>query len=81
MSPEQLGASREVRIAISELTGLEWRFGAEQEPIFTVPGTYQFVLGTVLESEEGAYMCEVEYQPLGKRASNSFKPKPLRGSA
>jgi hypothetical protein len=79
MSPEQLGASTEVRMPVRELTGLEWRVGAAQEPVFTVPGIYRFILSPNLESEEIAYTCEVEFQPHRKRANNSSKPTPLRG--
>ena len=81
MSPEELGARNEIRISVSELTGLEWRVGATQESVFTLAGTYRFILGPNLESEEIAYTCEVEFQPHGKRANNSFKPTPLRGAA
>jgi len=80
MSPDQLSATSEVRIRVAALNGLEWSSNASSEPIFTVPGTYEFWLSTNLESEEGAYVCRVRYQPRGKHANNSFKPKPLRGS-
>jgi hypothetical protein len=81
MSPDELGVSKEIRIPVAELTGLEWSVNAAPEPIFTVPGTYQFWLSPNLESEDGAYVCRVEYQPLSKRANNSSKPTPLRGAA
>ena len=80
MSPEQLADSTNIRIVVGKLTGLEWREGAVQEPIFTVSGTYVFILSSVLESEEYAYMCRVQFQPVGKRANNSFNPMPLRGT-
>lgn len=73
MSPEQLGASTEVRMPVRQLTGLEWRIGAAQEPVFTVPGIYRFILSRNLESEEIAYTCEVEFQLHRKPANNSFK--------
>jgi len=81
MSSDQLGATTEVRVRVAELTGLEWSAKASPEPVFTVPGQYEFWLSTNLESEDGAYVCRVRFQPHGKRANNSFKPKPLRGSA
>lgn len=63
MSPGRLGASRQLHLKVAEVTGLEWRVGATQEPVFTVHGTYLFVIAETLESEDGAYGCEVEYQP------------------
>lgn len=63
MSPDQLASATEVRISVAELVGLEWSAGASPELVFTVPGTYQLWLSTNLESEEGAYVCKLRYQP------------------
>ena len=80
MSPEELGARREVRVPVSQLAGLEWRVGAAQERIFTLPGTYRFILGPNLESEEPGYTCDVEFQPGTKRDNSSSGPEPIRGA-
>ena len=81
MSPDELGKAKVVRIPVSALTGLEWRAGAHQESIFTSPGMYEFFLSTALESEDGGYSCKVQFRGPSEGANNSFKPKPLRGSA
>lgn len=66
MTPDQLGAISEVHIRAAELTGLKWEANASPEPVFTIPGTYEFWLSTNLESEDGAYVCQVRYQVRGK---------------
>lgn len=77
MSAEELAARSELHIPVSELTGLEWRVGAQQELIFTVAGTYRFILGVNLESEENAYLCEVEFKPRRDGTEGTSGPKPL----
>ena len=65
MSAEDLGAATQFSVRSSELIGMEWSVDASPEPVFTVSGTYEFWLSTNLESEEGAYVCRVEYRASG----------------
>lgn len=63
MSTDELSRTSEVRVNVPELIGLPWKVDASAEPVFTVPGTYEFWLSTNLESEDGAYVCRVTYRP------------------
>ena len=62
MTPSQLSHSNEVKIQVKQLSGLAWKTDASQEPIFTIDGEYEFYLSSVLESEEGGYVCKVKYK-------------------
>jgi hypothetical protein len=62
LSTRDLEYLERVEINVSDLVGLEWRVDASSEPVFTVPGVYTFILSTVLESEEPAYACKVQYR-------------------
>ncbi|MCD9027185.1 hypothetical protein LDO26_03010 [Luteimonas sp. BDR2-5] len=70
MTPDELDAVRQVAIAVDSLTGLEWRTGAAQERVFTVPGIYEFIIGPNLESEDYAYVCRIRYQPPASLAAS-----------
>lgn len=62
MTPHQLSVSNELKIHVKNLSGLAWKNNASQEPIFTIGGEYEFYLSSVLESEEGGYVCKVRYK-------------------
>lgn len=70
MSPEQLASATEVRLPVADLLGLAWREEAALERVFTVAGVYEFRLSTRIESEEGAFVCRVRYQPSATPASD-----------
>ena len=70
MSPEQLASATEVRLTVADLLGLAWREEESPERVFSVAGVYEFRLSTRLESEEGAFVCRVRYQPSATPASD-----------
>jgi len=59
-----------VRLPVADLLGLAWREDASIERLFTEAGVYEFRLSTRLESEEGAFVCSVRYQPSVTTASD-----------
>jgi len=79
MSSDQLSATSEIRIGVAQLTGLQWSPSASPETVFTIAGTDEFWLSDNLESEDGAFVCRVRYQPRGKHANNSFGREPVPG--
>ncbi len=63
MSTEELADTSELQLEVSTLRGLPWVHAAVPEPVFTVPGRYRLVLADVLESEEPASECLLDYAP------------------
>lgn len=63
MSTEELADTTELRLEVSTLRGLPWVHEAKPEPVFTVAGRYRLVLADVLESEEPASECLLDYAP------------------
>jgi hypothetical protein len=75
MSPESFNTATRIEFATS-YKAIEWRPGSREEPIFSSPGTYDVFTSDNLELEMGGARCTARTGP-----NNSFKPKPLRGSA
>lgn len=61
MSTESFSTAEDTWLEVDSLTGMPWRSGAAQEPVFTVAGEYRILVSTALESEEGAYACTVTF--------------------
>ena len=78
MAPETFETTKQVEIPVSTLV-TDWATGKDAL-IFSSSGKYSIYVSDNLESEAGGYMCTVQY--IGSMGpNNSFKPKPLRGSA
>ncbi|KAB8196221.1 hypothetical protein FKV24_004550 [Lysobacter maris] len=71
MSSDQLGEASEVRIRVAELIGLRWSTDSLPEPVFTNPGIHEFWISTNLESEDGAHVCQVRYEPRGEHPGDT----------
>lgn len=63
MTTEALADTTELQLDVAQLRGLPWVHEAEPEPVFTAAGRYRLVLADVLESEEPASECMVDYDP------------------
>ena len=78
MTPEDFSIATRVEIPASfEMRA--WGVGALLEPVLNLPGAYEAYVSDNLESEDGGYFCSFNF--TGMSPNNSFKPKPLRGSA
>lgn len=67
MTPKRLSSTHKLKILVNQLTGLEWRVGATQEPVFSVRGVYTFIISDDLESDDTAYACRVMFETNGNR--------------
>lgn len=63
MTTEELADTTELQLEVAQLRGLPWVHEAEPEPVFTAAGRYRLVLADVLESEEPASECLLDYDP------------------
>jgi hypothetical protein len=76
MTPDQFAAAKRVEIPASFQARTS---GGPLEPVLNRPGRYEAYVSDILESEVGGHICGFNY--TGMSPNNSFKPKPLRGSA
>ena len=76
MTPEQFAVARRVEVPAGFVARAS---GGPLEPVLNRPGVYEVYISDILESEVGGHICRVKY--TGMSPNNSFKPKPLRGSA
>jgi hypothetical protein len=60
MTREEFAAATRVELT-SSIVGYKWVRDGGNELIFTRPGSYSVYVSTALESEEGGYMCKVNY--------------------
>ncbi|MDR7134096.1 hypothetical protein J2X06_001280 [Lysobacter niastensis] len=76
MSPDQFAAATRAEIPATFQARTS---GGPLEPVLNRPGKYEAYVSDILESEVGGHVCSFNY--TGMSPNNSFKPKPLRGSA
>ena len=76
MPPAEFAAAKRVEIPASFKARTS---GGPLESVLNRPGKYEVYVSDILESEVGGHICRLKYTGMGP--NNSFKPKPLRGSA
>lgn len=77
MSVDTFAAARSVAVPATVLSIPSGKQSPER--VFSGPGKYEVYVSDNLESEVGGFMCTVQFVSMSP--NNSFKPKPLRGSA
>jgi hypothetical protein len=77
MSVDTFSAARSVTVPATVISIPSGKQSPER--VFSEPGKYEVYVSDNLESEVGGFMCTVRFVSMSP--NNSFKPKPLRGSA